>query len=139
MISIAYVRRALRILAVLMWIPMPALAATLVSAVHPFHSVDLPVLALAFGMSTLSGATALIWRLDRELRDSPDGKLPRPWLFAASNLLGSWLAGSLAWIASQSQSVGVWATLATVIILSFGGARVIEVLAEKYINRVKQT
>jgi len=138
MISIAYLRRALRILAVLMWIPMPAWAVTLAVSAHPFQAIDLPVLALAFGLSTLSGATALIWRLDRELRDSPDGKLPRPWLFAASNLLGSWLAGSLAWIASQSQSVGVWATLATVIILSFGGARVIEVLAEKYINRVNQ-
>jgi hypothetical protein len=135
MISVAYIRRALRILIAMMWLPMPLWAATLATSSHPFESVDLPVLALAFGLSTLSGATALVWRLDRELRHAPDGQLPRPWLFAASNILGSWTAGALAWIGSQSQAAGVWATLGVVIVLSFGGARVIEVLAEKYINK----
>jgi hypothetical protein len=135
MISVSYIRRALRILLALMWLPMPVWAATLATDAHPFETIDLPVLALAFGLSTLSGATALVWRLDKELRNAPDGVLPRPWLFAASNILGSWTAGALAWIGSQSQASGVWATLGVVIVLSFGGARVIEVLAEKYINK----
>lgn len=135
MISVSYIRRALRILLALMWLPMPVWAATLATGTHPFDAIDLPVLALAFGLSTLSGATALVWRLDRELRSAPDGKLPRPWLFATSNLLGSWTAGALAWIGSQSQHSGVWATLGVVILLSFGGARAIEVIAERYINK----
>jgi hypothetical protein len=135
MITVAYLRRALRILVCLMWLPMPVWAATVAVGAHPFDSVDLPVLALAFGLSTLSGATALVWRLDRELRTSPDGHLPRPWLFAASNILGSWTAGAFAWITSQSQDGGVWLTLGVVIVASFAGARLIEVVAERYINK----
>jgi hypothetical protein len=130
-----YLSRALRILVVLMWLPMPVWAVT-VAATHPFHTIDFPVLALAFGLSTLSGATALVWRIDQELRNAPDGKLPRPWLFATSNILGSWTAGTLAWVAAQSQGAGVWLTLAVVIAISFGGARAIEALAERYINKI---
>lgn len=133
--SPVYLSRALRILIALMWLPMPVWAAT-VAVAHPFDAIDFPVLALAFGLSTLSGATALVWRLDQELRKNPDGVLPRPWLFATSNILGSWTAGTLAWIAAQSQDTGVWLTLAFVIAISFGGARAIEVLAERYINRL---
>ena len=138
MISTAYLRRALHLIVVIMWLPMPVWAAAVVVA-HPFDGIDFSVLALAFGLSTLSGATALVWRLDAELRKAPNGKLPRPWLFAGANLLGSWTAGSLAWITSQGQGSGVWTTLAVVIVLSFGGARAIELLAERYINRIAQT
>ena len=137
MISVTYISLALRTLTIIMWLPMPVWAAT-VATEHPFERVDLGVLALAFGLSTLSGATALVWRLDAALRAAPDGKLPRPLLFASANLLGSWTAGSLAWIASQSQDSGVWLTLAAVILLSFGGARAIELLTEKYINKLSQ-
>lgn len=136
MISAAYLSRALRILVLMMWLPMPVWAASVVAIGHPFDSIDFPVLALAFGLSTLSGATALVWRIDQELRKSPEGVLPRPWLFASSNILGSWTAGTLAWIAAQGQEIGVWPTLAMVIAISFGGARAIEILAEKYINKV---
>lgn len=138
MLSVTYLRRALRALVLIMWAPMPVWAATLMAesgGLSEFANVSWSVLALAFGLSTLSGATALVWRLDQELRKSPDGKLPRPWLFAASNLLGSWTAGALAWITSQSQSAGVWGTLGVVILLSFGGARAIEALAERYLNK----
>lgn len=136
MLTVYFLRRALWALVAMMWMPTVAWAATLTSQ-EVFSAIDWPVLALAFGLSTLSGATALVWRIDRELRNAPDGKLPRPLLFAASNLLGSWLAGALAWIMAQSQASGVWATLVIVILLSFSGARAIEVLAEKYINRAE--
>lgn len=136
MITTNYIRFALRLLVCLMWLPMPVWAASIVNG-STLASIDLAVLALAFGLSTLSGATALVWRLDKELRDSPDGRLPRPWLFSASNLLGSWTAGAFAWLSAQGQGAGVWTTLGLVIVLSFGGARVIEVIAEKYINRAK--
>lgn len=133
-LSVNYLRRALWAPIVLMWIPMAAWAAT-VSEAPVFEGVDWSVLALAFGISTLSGATALVWRIDRELRTAPDGKLPRPWLFVLSNALGSWTAGALAWLISQSQGVSVYPTMVVVILLSFGGASAIEKLAEKYINR----
>lgn len=139
MISAAYMSIALRLLVVMMWLPMPVWAASVVVSGHPFDAIDFPVLALAFGLSTLSGATALVWRIDQELRRSPDGKLPRPWLFASSNILGSWTAGTLAWIAAQGQGLGVWVTLAMVIAISFGGARALETLSEKYINKVAPT
>lgn len=139
MLSVTYLRRALHALVLIMWAPMPVwAAATLAQAsagLSDFGEIRWSILALAFGLSTLSGATALVWRLDQELRRSPDGKLPRPWLFAASNLMGSWTAGALAWITSQSQSAGVWPTLGLVILLSFGGARAIEAMAEKYLNK----
>lgn len=129
-----YMRKALHILLALMWSPMPVWAAS-IAAQDAFGAVEWPVFALAFGLSTLSGATALVWRLDKELRASPDGSLPRPWLFAASNLLGSWTAGALAWVGAQGQGSGVWSTLGAVILLSFGGARVIEIMVEKYTKR----
>jgi uncharacterized membrane protein YfcA len=135
MISAEYLSRALRILVVLMWLPMPVWAAAIATA-HPFDQIDFSVLALAFGLSTLSGATALVWRLDQELRNAPDGKLPRPWLFAASNIFGSWTAGTLAWVAAQGQDAGVWLTLASVIAVSFGGARVLEKVSEKYAEKL---
>lgn len=138
MLTVNYLRRSLYSLLLMMWVPMPIWAATLAvdaGGFNEFANVSFPVLALAFSLSTLSGATALVWRLDKELRASPDGKLPRPWLFASSNMLGSWTAGALAWLMAQSQGVGVYSTLIIVILLSFGGARALEVLAEKYINR----
>ena len=119
----------------MIWAPVPAWAASLAVSINdPLMNINFPVLALAFSLATLSGATALIWRLDKELRSSPDGKLPRPWLFAASNIMGSWTAGALAWITSQGQEFSVWQTLAMVILFSFGGARLIELLVEKYIS-----
>lgn len=133
-----YISRCLRTLIAIIWLPVPAWAASVI-AVNPLTEIDWSLLALAFGLSTLSGATALVWRLDSELRKSADGLLPRPWLFAASNLMGSWTAGSLAWITSQGQASSVWATLAAVIVLSFGGARLIELLAERYINKIAPT
>ena len=138
MLSVTYVRRALRALVLLMWAPMPVWAATLAmqdGGLSEFQNVSWGVLALAFGLSTLSGATALVWRLDKELRAAPDGKLPRLWLFVASNIMGSWLAGAFAWIGAMAIDRDVWATLSVVILLSFGGARAIEALSEKYINK----
>lgn len=140
MLSVTYVRRALRGLLLIMWAPMPVWAASMLAdgggGLTEFENIRWSVLALAFGLSTLSGATALVWRLDQELRKSPDGKLPRPWLFSASNIMGSWLAGIFAWISSQSQNAGVWPTLVLVILLSFIGARAIETIAEKYLNKI---
>jgi heme O synthase-like polyprenyltransferase len=131
----AYLVLALRILLVIMWLPMPVWAAA-VAVDHPFKRIDFPVLALAFGLSTLSGATALVWRLDQELRRAVDGKMPRPFLFAASNLLGSWTAGTLAWVGSQGLEQSIWVTLAFVIAVSFGGARFLEKVSEKYADKV---
>ena len=101
MLPVTYIRRVLRALVLIMWAPMPVWAATVIAdsgaaGLSEFEEIRWGVLALAFGLSTLSGATALVWRLDRELRAAPDGKLPRLWLFVASNLMGSWLAGAFA-------------------------------------------
>ena len=123
-----------------MWAPTSAYAATLVGA-GGVMDIDFNwfTLALMFGLSTLSGGTALVWRIDLELRKAPDGKLPNPRLFAASNMMGSWTAGALAWVTSQGQELGVFPTLGAVILMSFGGARALELAAEKYLARTHFT
>ncbi len=93
-----------------------------------------PVLAfVAWALSTFSGITALLVRVDRELSDAPDKTPPRWAIFCAAHMFGSWLAGTLAFVGLQQQrTVDVWLILGSVILSSFGGAKGVEWLAEKY-------
>uniref|UniRef100_UPI0025F63590 hypothetical protein n=1 Tax=uncultured Xylophilus sp. TaxID=296832 RepID=UPI0025F63590 len=62
--------------------------------------------------------------------------LPRPLLFCAAHMLGSWLAGTLAFITAQQQVMDVWLGLGLVIVASFIGAKFVEGAAERYLARV---
>lgn len=137
MLQVAYMRKILRALVFIMWAPMPAIAATLIldeSSIDTFSRGSWALVALAFGLSTFSSATALLLRIDRELGNSPDGRLPRPLLFVSSNLMGSWLAGIFAWLGSIGMGHDVVATVSFVIVASFSGAIVIEKAVEKYVG-----
>ena len=126
----------LRVMLVLLWAPA-ALAAT-VLVLDGTVSIPLAMMVLSTLIASLSGATALVLRIDSQLRASADAKLPRPWLFASAHMLGSWLAGTLGFIMTQKAQSDVWMTLGVVLVASFLGAKFIEAAAEKYLARPLQ-
>lgn len=133
-ININYMRLCLHALLALLW--MPAFAAVTVVSIDNTVSVPLALIVIAAVLSSLSGATTLVQRIDRELRENEGKPLPRPWLFCAAHMLGSWLAGTLGFIAAQHPALDVWFKLGVVIVASFLGAKFIEGIAEKYLSRL---
>lgn len=136
---IKFVRLALHALLLAMWTPALAMAATMVTMEQTLQGVTLPVVMVVVMLSTLSGATALVLRIDRELRYSPENKLPRPYLFVSAHMLGSWVAGVLAFILGEGQNYNDWLEMALIIVASFLGATFIERVAEKYIVNMSST
>lgn len=130
--SVLYIRIVLRCMLLAMWLPALAVAGT-VTIEKTFEGMTAVSFMIVFVLSTLSGATALIQRIDRELRESVDKKMPRPTLFAAAHMLGSWLAGTLAFLISEGHDVNDWLELGVIIIASFAGAKFIESISEKYL------
>ena len=114
-----------------MWAPMPALAAV-VAATGDTLEVPLLLLVLALVVSTLSGATALLMRIDRELSAAPDKPLPRPWLMSTAHMLSAWLAGVAAFLISRANGWDAWTTLGFVLGASFAGAKFLEAMLERF-------
>jgi len=112
---------------ILLAVPMAARAAALVEG----FQVPGLLLAVSMFLSTLAGITALLIRVERELSAAPDQPLPRPMLFCAAHMGGSWLAGLLAFIINQAQQFNVWYGLGLVIGASFAGAKFVEMWAER--------
>ncbi len=133
--NINYLRLCLRALTVLLWLPAVAWAGTLIT-VDGLVSVPLSLVVISSMLSTMSGATALLIRIDKELQAAPDKPLPRPWLFCAAHMGGSWMAGTLGFIVSRHQGMDVWLAMGLVIAASFLGAKFIELVAERYLSRV---
>ena len=130
--STHYLRIVLRSLLISLWIPAIAFAST-VTLDQTLHGITLPTLIIIFVLSSLSGATALLQRIDRELRESQNKKLPRPALFAAAHMLGSWMAGCLAFLLCENQNANDWLELGIIVAASFAGAKFIESISEKYL------
>lgn len=130
--SVHYVRIVLRCMLVGLWLPAIAFAST-VTLHKTLEGVTLPTLVIVFVLSSLSGATALLQRIDRELRESVTKKLPRPTLFAAAHMLGSWMAGCLAFLIAESSDTNDWLELGIIVVASFAGAKFIEAISEKYL------
>lgn len=120
----------------LLWGPLILLLAVIPVAVRA-QSVEagfqVPVLLFGVSMflSTLSGLTALLVRVERELSAAPDRPLLRPVLLVSVHMSGSWLAGILAFILNQANSWPAWPGLAFVVALSFVGAKGVEWYVEK--------
>lgn len=130
-----YLRIALWATLVLAWTPALAVALRLSEGVE----ISLALMVSAFVLSSLAGATALAFRLDRELRTAPDQPLTRPWLFCCVHMLGSWLAGTLCFLVMQSVTgVDVWYRLAAIVMASFAGARYVEAKTETFISRMPE-
>ena len=127
-----YLRVVLRCMLAAMWAPALAMAST-VTISKTLEGMTASTLAIVFVLSTLSGATALIQRIDRELRSGTEKTLPRPTLFAAAHMLGSWMAGTLAFLIAEAQDANDWLELGIIIVASFAGAKFIESISEKYL------
>lgn len=121
----------IKIIIFLLW-PITVTAAVISSNSNPFSEISGLHVLIMTAISTLSGVTALTLRIDAELRKYKDTQLPRPMLFASSHMLGSWLAGILAFALSQHNSFTVWWQIGFVIIASFSGAKFVEKMSELY-------
>lgn len=91
-------------------------------------------------LSTLSGLTSLLNRLKKEYEEHGDVKNIR--LFIASNLMGSNLAGLLAFLATSHMNTDVTLQAGAIILAAFGGVWVIEKvvvsLTEKFFPEPEQ-
>jgi hypothetical protein len=108
--------------------------------------LDPMLLVLTAIISTLSGGTALAWRIndlmlkeDERVAAQGGERRPfvRPWLFAGAHMGGSWMAGTLLFLFARAGDWGVWHTLAGVLIASFAGAKFIELAAERWLAVVR--
>lgn len=131
-----HLRRLIWCCIAFLWAPLfliPAYAAVMPSTMTDPLNIPPVLMGLALVISTLAGSTALLMRIDRELSAAPDHPLPHPWIMSASHMLGAWLAGSFAFIVSQEYHFEVWPTLGFVLGASFGNAKFLEAMLEKYL------
>lgn len=134
MLRTPYLTSMLHAVLFFMWTPGLAMAAAVASAQSDIGSVSWVLACVAILLSTLSGITALLYRVERELRAAPDRPLMRPWLLAISHMACSWSAGALAFLIGEAQDMSDWYELAGVIAASFMGATFIQAAAEKWIG-----
>lgn len=130
-----YILTVLKLIIWMLW-PITVSAALATGTTDPFVGITgMHILVLSV-ISTLSGLTALTIRIDSELSKCKDEPLPRPKLFVASHMLGSWLAGVLAVVMSENNILSVWTEITLVIVASFMGAKFIEKVSEFYIGKI---
>ena len=134
MLRTPYLTSMLHAVLFFMWTPGLAMAAAVASSQSDIGSVSWVLACVAILLSTLSGITALLYRVERELRAAPDQPLMRPWLLAISHMACSWSAGALAFLIGEAQDMSDWYELAGVIAASFMGATFIQAAAEKWIG-----
>lgn len=136
MIGRSYLIRLQHAVLLFMWAPTLGFAAVALERGGEVASISWALAGVAMLLSTLSGITALLWRVERELREAPDKPLLRPWLFASSHMACSWLAGSLAFALSEAQNLNEWWELAAVIAASFAGATFVQAAAERILSKL---
>lgn len=112
----------------------PATTYGAVTIMNTLEGLSWAIIGVLFFISTLAGITSLVVRLDKEIRST--GKpITAPVLFAAVNMLGAWTAAVFAFFVAEGTSLGDWTELGLVLIASFGGARVLETAADRYLDR----
>lgn len=146
--NLHFVRSCLRAMLCLMWAPAlligalaglsPSFAfagAIIVITIDGGTTVPLSLVIINTFLASMSGGTALVLRIDKELRADPGKPLTRPWLFCLAHMSGSWLAGTLAFLLGQTTTWVVWYKLGFVIAAAFMGAKFVESVAEKMLGR----
>lgn len=117
------------LLLVVVWPISIAAAATTVDTTSISSVLTMESLITVFLLSTLAGATALVVKLDSDLKKNDVSK--NLFLFATSNMLGSWLAGIIGYILAKATSVdNVWNQLLLICLMAYTGARGLEKLSE---------
>lgn len=115
----------------LLW-PPSVWAATLTFG-DSMRGITLPTLVGWALLSTLSGVTALFYRIDRELKKT-GAKLPHPGIFVVAHLTGSWTMGAVALLSGEGLGAPGLLTAVSIILFAFGGAAALEKLAERRLN-----
>lgn len=136
-----YLSATIRCLLLFTWLAAaPCVYALAAVATADQMDVNIPasLLVATFLLSTLAGATTFAIRVVAELKtiadsENPSKPLVTPWLFCLSHMCGSWLAGTLFFLFAMQQQAGVWMLLSMVLLASFGGAKVIESAAERWL------
>jgi hypothetical protein len=121
----------------LMW--STAAAATAVAVPTASQLVFDPVLAIISSViSTLAGASSLAWRINRLLFEAPpEQPFVRPWLFSSMHMLGSWTGGVAGFLLARVNGWDAWSGLFAVLIMSFGGSKGLEAVAERWFGSVR--
>lgn len=101
------------------------------------YVIDPLVAMLACVVSTLSAVSALAWRVNDLLVKTPERPLVKPWLFAIAHITGSWMGGMFAFFSARVNNSSPDATLMFVLIMSFAGAKGLEVIAEKWMPVIR--
>lgn len=121
----------LKILLFTLWPPAAYAAVTIMSSLE---GLTWAIVGILFFISSLAGLTALVYRLDREVRRT--GKpLVAPILFAAVNMLGAWTAATFAFFLAEGLGLSDWVELGLILIFSFGGAQVLEKTVDRYLDK----
>ena len=131
----ALLRHDLWTFVALLWLPVIATAAPLVSSLELLAAVPVALIVVAAFVSTLFGVTSLAYRIDRALSAAPDKPLPHLWVTCVANMLGSWSAGCLGFFLSQGQDWNIWLGLACVSAMSFSGAKAVEAVSDKLLAK----
>lgn len=128
--------RYIRVFLLLAWPATLFAAQSLQSAIVGVSWVTWLMLAV---LSTLSGVTALFWRLADMFKD-PSRPVPTHLhLLIASQMLCSWLAGILAFVLAMHAEIPEWWMCASIIIASFSGSRFIDKVSERLFSQIDQT
>lgn len=136
MSSLRYVLAVFRACIVFAWAGTAA-ATTIVLAQSAVITLDPLLMLLTCAISTLAGVTALAIRTNNLLMADEGKPLVRPWLYAASHMCGSWMAGSAGFLVGRINGWDVWTSLFGVLMLSFAGAKGLELLAERWLAVVR--
>ena len=127
--------RVVRVFLLLAWPATLFAAQSLQSAITGVGWVTWLMLAV---LSTLSGVTALFWRLADMFKD-PARPVPAHLHFViAAQMLSSWLAGILAFVLSMHFEVPEWWMCACIIGASFAGSRFIDKVSERLFPQLDQ-
>ena len=127
--TVKFVRECLRAALIFVATTQAVLAATVATlGAGPLVDLQWGMLLMSFIICTLSGVASLLQRISKELGANPGRPLAHPSLFIATNMLGSWVAGLLAYVMGQILHWDVWSALLSMIIASYTGAVFIELV-----------
>lgn len=125
-----------KLLLCLLW-PAAVMAGPLTfgQAVQQITSLEWMLLAV---LTTLAGVTALLIRVSAHVNDAPDGTVAAPirnlYLLVSAHMCGSWLAGIVSFFMAAHLGMPGYLVGFFVPIMSFGGARTLEILYNKYVR-----
>lgn len=138
MMTPAYLARTM--LAIMTWLWVPTLAFAMQVALTPPEApfeLDPALAGFSFVISIMAGATTLAIRLNMLVAEAPDRPLVKPWLFCLAHMGGSLVAGLAGFVLAKSQGWPSWNLLLAVLLMSFGGAKAIEMLTERWMSIIR--